>query len=375
MPTALLAGAFGQGNLGDDALLDAFVTALPEWRVVATAADPVASTSSGCSAVAARRPATVAARALRCDAVVVGGGTLYKRLHPDVGRPRVGRLANTAALVAGASAIGRPVALVGVGAEPFTDRGARRLARFVVRHANLMVLRDEETAAELAAAGAPGPYRVGADPAWTLLGPPSEGRAVGARRVLVIPSSLAMAGDGRAGMVARLARTVDRLASEGVDVVVQPFQRATADGEGDETLVAELAGAVGGEVELLPPATSLADASSAMGAMGAVLTFRFHGLVAAAAAGVPVVAIGHEAKLRGLARRLGQRSAPAGFAHERLAAQVHEALASEGPPPSVVKEEIARAEEGFRLLRVVLGDDTSAEADTLGTLPLAPWPR
>ena len=375
MPTALLAGAFGQGNLGDDALLEAFVAALPEWRVVATAEDPAAPASSGCSAVASRRRMAVASRALHCDAVVVGGGTLFKRLNPDVNRPGLALLANTAALVGATSVLGRPIALVGVGAEALADGAARRLSKFAIGRSSLVVLRDEESAAELAAAGVPGPFRVGADPAWTLLDPASHGRARGARSVLVIPSGLAVAADGRAGMVRRLVETLARLRVVGVDIVVQAWQRTTGAGAGDELLAAEIVRSLGRGVELAPPPTSLARASAAMEAMGAVLTFRFHGLVAAGAAGVPAVAIGHEAKLRGLARRLGQRSAPPAFAPERLAAQVTEALSADGPPPSVVKEEIARADEGFRLLRIVLGDTASAEADTLGTLPLAPWPH
>ena len=41
MPTAILAGAFGQRNPGDEALLDAFVAALPDWDVIATAVVPL----------------------------------------------------------------------------------------------------------------------------------------------------------------------------------------------------------------------------------------------------------------------------------------------------------------------------------------------
>ena len=37
-----------------------------------------------------------------------------------------------------------------------------------MRLTDLLVLRDEESAAVLAAAGAPAPFRIGADPAWTL---------------------------------------------------------------------------------------------------------------------------------------------------------------------------------------------------------------
>ena len=71
MPIALLAGAFGQGNLGDEALLEAFVKALPEWQLRVTTADPAAAGQMGCEPVPAR-PLTVARAAHRADAVLVG---------------------------------------------------------------------------------------------------------------------------------------------------------------------------------------------------------------------------------------------------------------------------------------------------------------
>ena len=144
---------------------------------------------------------------------------------------------------------------------------------------------------------------------------------------------------------------------------------------GDEPIVAELVRRLGPGVEVAPTPASLPEAVASMSRVGAVLTYRFHGLVAAGAAGVPAVAITHEAKLRGLARRLGQRMSPPAFEPDILAEDVGAALGSVGPPPAVVKEEIARAEEGFRLLRIVLAEGVTPEAETLGTLPLAPWPH
>ena len=171
MPIALLAGAFGQGNLGDDALLQAFVRALPEWQLRVTTADPAVAERVGCEPVPARRPAAVAAAARASDAVLVGGGTVFKTLHPSSGRRRLALLANTSALVAVASAWHRPVAMVGVGAGRLDSRWARALSRLVVKHADLLVLRDEESAAEMFRANVPGPFRIGADPAWTLVVP------------------------------------------------------------------------------------------------------------------------------------------------------------------------------------------------------------
>src|SRR5262249_2831118 len=80
----------------------------------------------------------------------------------------------TAALAAVTRALRKPFALVGVGAAPLRTRSARALARSIVRAADLLILRDEESAEHLAAAGAPTPIRVGADAAWTLGPRPSQ---------------------------------------------------------------------------------------------------------------------------------------------------------------------------------------------------------
>ena len=87
MSTVLLAGAFGQRNPGDEALLRAFVQALPGRAIVATSVDPVATEAThGVHAVGSRDGRAVA-RALRgSDGVVFAGGTVFKALHPISGR-------------------------------------------------------------------------------------------------------------------------------------------------------------------------------------------------------------------------------------------------------------------------------------------------
>jgi hypothetical protein len=85
----LLAGAFGQSNPGDEALLGAFARALPDHvAVVASAAPEQTAAEHGLNAI--RRDDTVAlARTLAAvDAVVVAGGTIFKTLHPAAGRAR-----------------------------------------------------------------------------------------------------------------------------------------------------------------------------------------------------------------------------------------------------------------------------------------------
>ena len=376
MPIALLAGAFGQGNLGDDALLQAFVRALPEWHLRVTTADPAAAEQVGCEPVSARRPTAVAAAVRASDAMLVGGGTVFKTLHPSSGRRPHALLANTSALVAVSSVLHRPVAMVGVGAGRLDGRRARALSRFIVKHADLLVLRDEESAAEMFCSDIPGPFRIGADPAWTLVAPPDRVPAAHDGVVRVVPSHLANGAGGWAAMVDRLTDTLRRLLSMGLAVELQAWQHGDGSTEWDDgAIIGALVDRLGPSVEVVPTPVSMEAAVESMIGTGTVLSFRFHALIAAAAAGVPTVAVTHEAKLGALARRLEQRSAPVDFEPARLAAQVAKAIEAPGPAPAAIKEQIARAEEGFALLRVLLGGGRSEESDSLGALPLAPTPR
>jgi len=370
--TALLAGAFGQGNLGDDALVDSFRHALPSWRVVATAEDAPSPSRHDSDVVASRRRGLIVRQMLSSDAVVMGGGTLFKTLHPSTQRRPLGLLANAAVLALGASLSQRRIAMVGVGAGQLDGPGAIRLSRVLVRCADLLVLRDEESAYELAQAGVPGPFRVGADPAWTLLRAPESARPPGPSKVLVVPSHLATGSGTYEHMVDRLISTVDCLSNLGVEVHMQPWQVSTAWRQDDTAIVDRVVAGAAHRVRPLPVPSSLVDAVATMGTHGAVLAFRFHALVAAGAAGVPSVAVAHEPKMSGLTRRLGQRMVATEFDPEHLATEVLAALASPGPAPALVKSEIDRAEESFRLLRVLLSQGASEEAESMGALPLVP---
>src|ERR1700722_12899948 len=373
MPRALLAGAFGQGNLGDEALLESFIQALPDWRIVATSPDAATRLLHDCDTVRPQRPGAIARELRRSDAVIVGGGTLFKTLHPMTRRRPMALLANASALVGAASLARRPVALVGVGAGGGETRAARQLSRSVVRHADLLILRDEDSATELSAAGVPGPFRVGAGPAWTLLNPSEESGGTGADRVLVVPSGMAAGDEGSDGLLADLAAIVRALRRAGAEVRLQPWQSAPADPTDDVALTRRLARELGDPTEVLAPPCSLQSAVASMRGLGAVLTYRFHALVAAGAAAVPSVAVAHEHKLAALARPLGQRQVLPGAAPGAVAAAVLGALEGSAPARWVVHEEVARAEAGFRLLRVFLGGGALEESDTLGTLPLVPW--
>jgi polysaccharide pyruvyl transferase WcaK-like protein len=369
MAAVLLAGAFGQRNPGDEALLSAFVEALPEQDLVATSVDPVhTETAHGISAVQSRDVRAVARQVMRAEGVVLAGGTIFKTLHPACGRPPLGLLRSARALTLGTVAQRIPLAAVGVGVGSLHGDRARALAKGIVRRCDLLVLRDEESAGLLARAGAPAPFRVGADPAWTLVDAPGAPSAQG-DAVIVALSHLA----GGPGLALRLALVLEPLLQAGLRVRLQPWQ--VLPGEPDDLDLAHaVAGRLDGDVQIVPPPAGLADARDLFAGARLVVALRFHALVAAAAAGVPVVSVGHEAKLTGLGRRLGQPVvAPAG-PPEAMAATILRALDHAPPDPAAIERQKRLAHDQMALLRVLLAGGRSDEAARVGGLELAPEP-
>jgi polysaccharide pyruvyl transferase WcaK-like protein len=359
-----LAGAFGQGNPGDEALLEAFARSIGDRPVTAVSSAP-ADTAAGFGVGAVARDDLVAVgRAVaRADAVVLAGGTLFKTLHPSSGRRPLALLRRAATLTAAARAARKPVALVGVGAAALEGRAARSLARSVVHSADLLVLRDEESAELLAGIGAPAPLRVGADPVWTLLPEPPPPRRSGAG-VAVALSHLA----GGRELAGRLGAALRRVRDAGVPVRLVPWQDGA--GGADRELATAVAAHAGAEV--LEPPRDLAAARRMLAGHATVLGLRFHALMAAASAGVPFVGYAHEPKLAGLARRLRQPTVRPDAAPAELATAVLGSLHAAAAAPVAVAAERGRAEEAFRLLRVLLSRGRTDEAATLDGLPLRP---
>ena len=95
---------------------------------------------------------------------------------------------------------------------------------------------------------------------------------------------------------------------------------------------------------------------------------------AAAAAGTPVVAVTGESKLVGLARRLQQPAVPVNADPATIATTMRSGLDGQPASLSAVHAEIARAAEGFRLLRLLLNHGITDELDSFGSLSLVPAP-
>lgn len=384
MPAALLAGSFGLRDPGEEAILAALMRALPGWEPVVASHDPADTAAEhGCEAIPIAGGISVARAVGNADAAVVAGGMLegFGERSESAATASLGRVY---ALLSGARTLGKPTALVGVGSGRLRSRRRRALARALVRKADLFVLRDGVSASTLSEAGAAAPFRVGADPAWTLFerdvadvaggpdgasvrGPASRPRRRTSDAVVVVLDRDAC----DEALAAALAAALDRLRAAGVEVRLQPWR--VAEGEPDDLrLAGAVASRLGGPVEVLEPPEGLAEAGSSFSDAGLVLALRRHTAIAAAIGGVPSLAIAHEPGLADLARRLGQPWIAATSEPDELAAAIRDALDHQAPSRSAIRGQVASAEEGFKLLRLLLSHGDSDEANDLTGLRLEP---
>jgi polysaccharide pyruvyl transferase WcaK-like protein len=365
MNGVLLAGDLGARDPGDDALLAAFARELPRWPLVLMSADPArVRHRHGRPTVSTRDPRRMLGAVRHCEMLLLGDGALR-------GPARGERTRDVLAITLAAKALGRRVALLGVGVGGLHRRSDRRRVGALVRLSDLLVLRDPSAADALLAAGAPGPFRVAADPAWcaleTAVSTPSERRD----EVLVILDSRAVSISGSGP--ARLAAALDRLAARGLRVRLAPW-RISRYGADDLDLARAIAARLGARARILLPPASLSEARSEAAGARVVLALRLHALIVAASAGTPAVALGDELEMGGLAGRLGLPSLP--LAADPAAVAWTAMATADGAPATseAVNAERSTAREAFRLLRLLLDAGRSDEDHDVAALPLVPEP-
>jgi hypothetical protein len=343
MPDALLCLDPLAGPVVRDALRDAVARALPGWRL----------------AVPGRRrgAAALARRARAADALVVAGGTLGTELEGGV------RLAVLAARVHD-----RPVALVDVRAPDGAASGAaRRRARALVRAADLLVVRGRWTAARLAAAGAPPPFRVGGPLLWAAAPLRVEQDAGAApRALLVAPRAPASA--------RRLARALGAAARHvGLPVVLAQWRTRRAPGP-DAALLRAVAARLP-DADVLAPVPDVGAARAQAAAAGVVLAQTTTDAVLALGAGARVAVQSADPDLVALAAAAGQPVTGPAATPDDLVAAVAGAAAGAPAPDSVAAAQAEAAEGTLGLLRLVCERGRTPGALTTPTLPLEPPPE
>jgi len=240
------------------------------------------------------------------------------------------------------------------------------MAQWIVSASDLVVLRDEESASVLAAAGLPTPFRIGADLSWVDVEARPSDRSPGEHLTVALGAS-------------RHPRELVSLLTAGLapfvgcrPIRVQPWPSGP---NGDvHRLAVALREGLGGDTEIEQAVTSTADTCNRRAHDRLVISTSLHALICAGAAGTPFVAIVDQPELGGVARRLGQVAVPTQTSAGVLTHAVAVGLEQRPPPRSAVRGEMARAEEAFALLRLLVDEGQlhdPVDISCLSGLPLS----
>lgn len=291
-PTLVL-GGYGYRNAGDEAILGGLLQVLgrDDVTVVSRAPAETAATHDVRSIGFGDAPRAL----LRHRGLVIGGGGLFGR---DMGA--FGRLLPLAGL--GASATGREVALIGVGFDRAMPRSSAFLVGRLAAAATSVTVRDEASRSVLAGFGTAA--RIGPDLSSFV---PSAGRAAGARHLRavgldqsrrpVVGLALTAIDPGLAARVRRaVVSAVDAL--PGVDFCLVPMSRHPFVAAHNDELFARSLAAERPRLRVLVPPDDAGQLLGIFEAFAAAVCMRYHSLLFAERAGIPIVPFAYADKCR-----------------------------------------------------------------------------
>ncbi|HEY2796846.1 MAG TPA: polysaccharide pyruvyl transferase family protein [Thermoanaerobaculia bacterium] len=329
-PVVLIAGYYGFGNIGDEAILAAILNGLQarsplaSVRAVVISGDPADTRHRhGVEAVAWRDLPAIVRAARDCDLVLVGGGGLFQDLWGvDPGSlltPNHYGISFYAGPAILAALEGKPLALLGLGIGPLASPEARRMVRGVCEASAFLSVRDAQSRDLLIASGVEAArITLSADPAFALAPARRSAaellREAGIEAGAASPSPLVAValrpwalGADPERWEAEVAGALDRLlAKTGGTLLFVPFQKSARADEDDAGVAARVRRRLSPSARAaeLPEPLSPSETRGLLASCDLVVAMRLHAAVFAAAGAVPLVGIGYDPKLGSLFERL-----------------------------------------------------------------------
>ena len=386
--TALLAGYYGFGNTGDEAILAALVQGLsrrePSARLVVLSGDPDDTRRRhGVSAISWRDVEALSAEVAQADLVILGGGGLFQDywgFDPEaLLTVRAGGVSYYSGPAALAALHRKPLRLHALGFGPLTSPSSARFTRAVCAAASAISVRDADSRDLLASLGVDASrVAVTADASFAL--PPQR---LDPREILaaagVAPSGPVLGVALRPWSVGVEPEVWERAAAGALDAFLErtggaalflPFERSPWSREDDTEVSLRVrrrmrrADRAAVLTEPRPPE----EAAGLLAGCDAVLGMRLHALVLAAARGVPVVGLAYDPKVDAFLDRIGAKDMAVPIAEAdaspllRVLLRALEERAEIGP-------RVARAAEQ---MRVLADADLDAAAAMLAHPPAPP---
>ncbi len=293
----LLNGYFGFDNAGDEAVLAAMLADLralnPDATFIATSGNPAQTAKNyGCEAIGRQNPRELFAAISGCDVFISGGGSLVQ----DVTSFR--NVVYYTALLRLAKMLGKKTMVYAQGVGPLQAAKSRKLACKAFQSADILTVRDPDSAALLREIGVTKPIEITADPVWNLAFSPQPKQ----------PKTWGVALRSWPGQdKTALARIVGALRgvanSQGATLKFLAMQPGTREQPGPDLEILQGLTTAGEILE-----TRGAHPSEIVGmcaSFDVMIAMRLHALIFAASAGVPVVAMNYDPKVASLATLLG----------------------------------------------------------------------
>ncbi len=287
----LLNGYFGFDNAGDEAVLSAMLAALrelaPDATFVATSGDPAQTQKAhGCEAIGRQNPRELLGALQNCDVFVSGGGSLIQ----DVTSFR--NVVYYATLLRLAKIMGKRTIVYAQGVGPLRALRAQKVARKAFQSADILAVRDPDSAALLKQIGVTKAVEITADPVWNLPFSPQP------KQTNTWGVALRSWPGADEGAIARVVGALRAIANaRGATLrflAMQPGpDREILRGLTTEGEILQVEGATPSEIVGLCASFDL------------MIAMRLHALIFAASAGVPVVALDYDPKVASLATLLG----------------------------------------------------------------------
>jgi len=307
MPKIVLSGYYGFQNTGDEAVLFSILEALRQEiagaEITVLSNDPV-QTSRAYQVPAVNRwqPRQVLTALKEADLLLSGGGSL---LQDVTGRRSLYYYLGVIFL---AQLLKKPVAYYAQGIGPLRSPSSRRLVKWVSNRAELITVRDEESARLLAAMGVNRvPIRLTADPVFGLdparMALPGAGELWEREGIEPAPVKVALAVRKwpPAGLEESLAEICRALTEQGCQVVLWPFHYPA-----DQAYSRSLTRYLDGRAVVLKQNYNLPQMLALAGEFDLVVGMRLHALILAVLMGVPCAGLAYDPKVEALLRELEQ---------------------------------------------------------------------
>lgn len=346
----VIAGYYGCGNLGDDALLAGLLAGIKGLNatVVATSGDPSATSAAfGIDAVPRKEIRAVTSEIRTADALVFGGGGLLQDATSLLSLKYYTHLIDTA------SRAGKPIALVGQGVGPIRSFLGKRAARRAFEQCDLITVRDQGSRrlVEQLAPKSRARLEVTDDLAWML---PQRSPEPASKAVVVSARPWKAETDG---VVAALTGFCQRAVSAGWEVVPASFDRSMDDGVLDR---------------ICPNASTRlytdnpTDLLAGVGAARATVAMRLHAGIFSAINCVPAQMIAYDPKVEAFAASTGNPAIPLPeLSAEGLWSRFERVIANADELGAAAKERASAGREasirGVELLRSLLGDTSARQ--------------